>query len=84
MEGGGGGEEGFLQQLLHQPGKATVEQPRLAISFALEDGVAQKENVSSAASTAGTGDGRKDKVCRAALISSLITGRGSERGPADG
>lgn len=77
---GGGREEGFLQQLLHQPGKATVEQPRLANSFALEDGVAQEENVSAA----GTGDGRKDEVCRAALISSRITGRGNERGPADG
>lgn len=57
MEGG----EGFLQQLLHNPGKAPVVQPRLAISFGPEDGVAQEENVLRAASTAGKGDGRKDK-----------------------
>lgn len=82
MEGGGG--EGFLQQLLHHPGKATVVQPRLATSFAPEDGVAQEENVLPVASFAGKGDGRKDKVGRAALISSLIIGRGNERGPADG
>lgn len=62
MAGGGEEEEGFLQQLLHNPGKATMVQPRLAISFGPEDGVAQEENVLRAASTAEKGDGRKDKV----------------------